>query len=291
MTKFYGKETGLKSKYIAGFGKKYIIYSDGRVYNTLSHKYIKQSMNHGFLQVRLCYREKCCRKYVDRLVAESFLYYKNLPSYFIVHHVDSNKLNNSLNNLCLDDTMAEMLLHEIIKQIKGFDHYYISNMGRVFFIDDQDDVNLNKHRLVPQSNKGAGYLKVGMKNNKGKWMVPSVHRLVAQAFIPNPDNKSTVNHKNEIKTDNRVDNLEWFTMKEQLNYGKFSIREKRVRLCRTNHEVMGYSEKYHRAFYSIGQASRVTGISKSNISRCVRGKQAYAGTINGEKIKWKKRDE
>lgn len=271
MTKIYGKETELKSKYIIGFGHKYVIFTDGRVYNTLSHKYLKQTMgSSGFLYVYLYYKGKGHGKYVHRLIVESFLYNRELPNYCIVNHIDGNKINNNLNNIFLDDRMTEMLPHETIKQIKGFDRYYISNMGRVFFIiDNHDDINLNKYRLVFQNDNGEGYLTVRMRNNKGKQITLSVHRLVAEAFIPNPDNKPTVNHKDEVKTNNCVDNLEWMTMKEQLTYGKMSTREKRARLHRNNYEVVGYSEKYHCAFYSISQANRATGIDRHSISRCI----------------------
>lgn len=288
MTKIYGKENGLKSKYIAGFGNKYIIYSDGRVYNTFKNRYIKQSMGStGFLYVYLYYKGKRYCKYVHRLIAENFLYCKELPNYCVVNHVDGNKLNNSLSNLYLDDTMTKMLPNEVIKQIKGFDGYYISNMGRVFFIDGQDDINCNKHRLISQQNNGHGYLHVKIRNNKGKRMTSNVHRLVAEAFIPNPDNKPTVNHIDEVKTNNHIENLEWMTMKEQSNYGKLSTSEKRMRIYRTNYEVVGYSKRYCHAFYSMNHAQRVTGIDASSISMCIHGKRSYAGIINGEKIKWK----
>ena len=201
MTKFYGKETGLKSKYIAGFGKKYIIYSDGKVYNTFKNRYLKQTMSPtGFLRVNLYYKGKGHIKHVHRLVAESFLYNKRIPHYFIVSHVDGNKLNNSLSNIYLDDRMAEMLPNEIIKRVKGFDKYYVSNMGRVFIIDNQDDISLDKHRLVPQNKSENGYLKVNMINNKGKEITLSVHRLVAEAFIPNPHNKSKTAMKQIFNT-------------------------------------------------------------------------------------------
>lgn len=289
MTKIYGKENGLKSKYIAGFGNKYIIYSDGRVYNTFKNRYIKQSMGStGFLYVYLYYKGKRYCKYVHRLIVEKFLCCKELPNYCVVNHVDGNKLSNSLSNLYLDDTMTKMLPNEVIKQIKGFDGYYISNMGRVFFIDGQDDINCNKHRLISQQNNGHGYLHVKIRNNKGKRMTLYVHRLVAETFIPNPYNKPTVNHIDEVKTNNHVENLEWMTMKEQSNYGKLSTSEKRMRIYRTNYEVVGYSKRYHHAFYSMEHAQRVTGINESSISMCIHGKRSYAGIINGEKIKWKK---
>ena len=288
MTKFYGKETGLKSKYIAGFGHKYIVYSDGRVYSNFSHRYLNPYMDNGFLRVILGYKGKKYKKSLHRLIAESFLYNKELPNYFIVTHVDGNKLNNNISNISLDDRMINLLPNETIKKVKGFDQYYVSNLGRVFIIDNHDNINCNKHRLILQSKDRYGYLRVSIKNNKGKFMTVKVHRLVAEAFIPNPHNKPTVNHKDEVKTNNHVENLEWMTMKEQSNYGKLSTTEKKMYLSTTNKKVIGYSKKYRHAFYSMEHAQRVTGINSNCISKCIRGKQSYAGIINGEKIKWKR---
>lgn len=285
--KIYGKETELKSKYIIGFGKKYIIYSDGRVYNTLKHKYVKQRIDeYGFLQVTLCYKGKYHTKCLHRLIVESFLYSEKLPSYCIVYHIDNNKLNNNLSNLYLDDTIAKMLPNEIIKRVKGLDKYYVSNMGRIFVIENQEDMNRNEHRLVTQQRDKDGYLRVRLRNNKGKRITLFAHRLVAQAFIPNPDNKPTVNHKDEVKTNNHVENLEWMTTKEQNNYGKFSTTEKKMYLNPTNKRVIGYSKRYYHTFYSMAQAQRLTDIDASSISKCIKGKRSYAGTINGEEIKW-----
>ncbi len=68
-----------------------------------------------------------------------------------------------------------------------------------------------------------GYRVVSLRCN-GKDIRPFIHRLVAMAFIPNPENKPTVNHINEIKSDNDVANLEWATMKEQTNHGTRTMR-------------------------------------------------------------------
>ena len=93
--------------------------------------------------------------------------------------------------------------------------YMISNHGNLRSIDRKDSIGRKvKARELKPRLKPNGYLDVNLSKD-GKQLKYLVHRLVAQTFLENTDNKKTVNHKNGDKTDNRVDNLEWATLSEQ----------------------------------------------------------------------------
>ena len=113
--------------------------------------------------------------------------------------------------------------NEIWKPIKGFVGYYeISNFGNVRsvkrYVRIRGGVRIIQSRNKEQFLSPKGYLRVALfKEQKCKKFF--VHRLVAFAFVPNPQNLPFVNHKNENKTDNKVENLEWCTAEYNDNYG------------------------------------------------------------------------
>lgn len=110
---------------------------------------------------------------------------------------------------------------EIWKPIKGFEGLYeISNRGRVKSLSRIRPNGMNclyKERILKNRLDKGGYYRAALLRNDGKTHLIPIHRLIAEAFIPNPDNKPCIDHINTIKTDNSIDNLRWVTWKENVN--------------------------------------------------------------------------
>ena len=149
------------------------------------------------------------------------------------------------------------------RDIKGYEgKYMVSNLGRFKSLNYR---RTGKEKILEGYPDKDGYLYVNLcKDGKGKQCM--IHRLVAMAFIPNPDNLPEVNHKDENPKNNRVENLEWCSRQYNVDY---SLSKAVIGIDKVSGLIL--------EFPSTREAERQTGISKGNICDCLKGRQKSAG--------------
>lgn len=155
------------------------------------------------------------------------------------------------------------------RKIPDFPRYEVTTEGDVF--------NQSGLKLKPEKTRN-GYLRVSLSNEKIKHKRMSVHRLVAEAFIPNPSNLPQVDHKNEIKTDNHVSNLRWSTPLGNLNHSRVIEKASEAKFtkvrCITTGEI----------FNSIKEAAETYNLAHSNIVACCNGRRNKCGGMGWEYV-------
>lgn len=134
-------------------------------------------------------------------------------------------------------------MQEIWKPIKYNNNYLISNFGNV------KSLCKGREKLLKLSHTKDGYVKCGISIN-GKSCRFRVNRLVAEHFIPNPDNKTTVNHIDGNKDNNMVDNLEWATLSEQMQHAyKIGLKKPMQGTLHTVSKLSENDVRYIRTHY------------------------------------------
>lgn len=183
-------------------------------------------------------------------------------------------------------------MKEIWKDIAGYEGLYqVSNLGRVKSLgrykgNHSNDQYIRErmkvlHDRVDTGKRTGDLVTVLYKNNKGKNFY--VHRLVAEAFVSNPESKQTVNHINGDKHDNRAENLEWNTYRENnIHAYKTGLNdEKHRRNCKGSMAVrqLDVDGKLIAVYPSIREAERQTGVCSQSISLGIRKGWRYGGYI------------
>ena len=183
------------------------------------------------------------------------------------------------------------MIKEKWKTIKGYDSLYaVSTLGNIRSMEKTSiNGNLLKPKMMKPARQSNGYISLVLHNN-GFRKTHTVHRLVAVAFLKNPNNLKTVNHKNGKRDDNSVDNLEWMSQSDNCKHG-----------FEKNGHVGSWTDKFgkdhHRSkvviqmdldsnevarFYGTMEVERETGINNRGVADACRGKNKTAGGF-----KWK----
>lgn len=160
--------------------------------------------------------------------------------------------------------MVLNMSNEIWKDVLGYEGLYeVSNLGRI------KKKFKHKEIICKPSEDYRGYKQIVLtKDHKRKSF--KVHRLVAQVFIPNPNNLPQINHKDENKLNNRIDNLEWCTQQFNNNYGTRNYRCTR-HLLRKVEQIDCISKSKIKEYNSLKGAEEETKIKYQDISMCCRG--------------------
>jgi hypothetical protein len=216
---------------------KYLISTYGNVKNTETNYVLEPNYKSGYPTVLITHQNISKTYKVHKLVGKTFL--DNYDDKMVINHIDGDKTNPKLSNLeCI--TQSENVKHAYetglynpinssvinncesydennnieydettFKEIPGYPNYNATYDGKIY------NNKICKFMVLQKTHEG--YFRISIRDGDGKQNKFLVHRLVAITFIPNPLNKPQVNHKDNDKTNNCVDNLEWITNQENRN--------------------------------------------------------------------------
>ena len=247
---------------------RWSVNEEGQIRNDETGKFLKGTILHSYKYVNLRWNHKQKNKSIHRLVAETFLPNPNNLPY--VHHIDGNRLNNKLENLkwvsekensenrnasIKKETNNKFLEDEEWKYFRDT-YYQISNKGRI--------KNTKTGRETYGSVADCGYnrFEIRFKNGKRKYFL--VHQLVYECFVSSEYNE--INHINGIKTDNRVENLENVSHKENMIKAAYETNAWNFRKV-AQYDLEG---NFICDYANASEAGRAMGILPSSMRNCIR---------------------
>ena len=172
-------------------------------------------------------------------------------------------------------------MKETWKDVEGFENVYqISNLGRLKRLETiikskymgKYNRNVHKYEKIINVNKNERYYKYTLKY-KNKKRVATIHRLVAEAFIPNPNNLPQVNHIDGNKHNNNVENLEWCTQSQNIRHAQNVLNK----IAKKVLQIERNTGKIVNEYKSTVEAMQQTKVDRTNISKCCNGKCKTAG--------------
>lgn len=288
-----------KFKPIVLVSNRHLINENGDIFSIRVNRLMAHQIKNGYHAVSL----NKTTYYIHRLVMITFA---PIPDYqcMYINHKDKNRSNNNISNLewCTQKENLEwnktnstlsFLTHEKVKQntsdlpneywveTKESPNYLVSNIGRVKSISRPIRLRnglvkiVAEKILIPQKYSNKYLFSILAFGGKTKGCL--IHRLIAEAFIPNPENKPCVNHKNGIRTDNRIDNLEWCTKRENmihainvLGTGRFGETSPTSKYKES--EVVKLKELFKTGKYSKIECGRIAGIGEGSSQAILNGK-------------------
>lgn len=237
-------------------------------------------------EVKYCYNET--------LMGDSFVHTllisKISKNFFCIDEIEGHcigigiDLLKAINEKCKE---LRMDLKREWKEIKGYEgKYIISNYGEIISLPRYKQNNSKLQYVEPKEilryvNKNNGYVYVQLWND-AKFKNIRLHKLVAENFIENVDNKPQINHIDGNKENNRVDNLEWCTCKENIQHAyknnlKTNTQQIKIKQFDKKH-------KFIQEFDSLSEASKILNISIGNISQCINGKRKTSNSFIFERV-------
>ena len=171
-------------------------------------------------------------------------------------------------------------MKEIWKDCKGYEGLYqVSNQGRIWSVRKQRYLSQNR-----KTGSNEGYMEVVLIAKNGKKKYERVHRLVALAFLDNPNSFPVVNHLNGIKDDNRVENLEWTTVRGNTKHAvdndlggfKQHLKEMtdKARLSNTNYYEVWKDDTLLGTYYGLKETAKAANVNEKTIRNCLKENRA-----------------